>query len=272
MIRSALRVCQTECLAFATPPMISPFQRAGSISAGYSEMDRSTRSSAVRYTILLPIWTSSLLANDGETHLNRRVGRNVLSQPAMRTWFGRRHRRHLQCSSGEWVSRAAGCTRRGKTIMSIIVKRRPAAFTATPAFVPPTSVALLSPANPLGSSLSTTRHSRHRQLDDAAHALASIIVEIRKAGHEGIAEIAMCLNAKGLVAPSGGPFTYETTRRILKRIKLLGLGDGPQTKSAAMLIRADKDRERRLRKFAEDLARRTREHAKSGQVDHVPES
>lgn len=147
--------------------------------------------------------------------------------------------------------------------MSIIVKRRPAAFTATPAFVTPTSVAPLSPANPLGTSLSTTRHSRHRQLDDAANALASIIADIRMGGHHGIAEIAMCLNGKGLIAPSGGPFTYETTRRILKRIKLLGLGDGPRTKSAAMVALAEKDRERRLRKFAEDLARRTRAHAKS---------
>jgi len=127
---------------------------------------------------------------------------------------------------------------------------------------------------PLPPQLQTppNHNSKHWQLDDAAHALAPIIVEIRKAGHHGIAEIAMCLNAKGLVAPSGGPFTYETTRRILKRIKLLGLGDGPRTKSAAMLVRAEKDRERRLREFAEDLARRTRKHAKSDQVDYVPES
>jgi len=98
---------------------------------------------------------------------------------------------------------------------------------------------------------------QRRRLDDIVKALAPIIVEIRKAGHHGITEIAMCLNDKGLLAPSGGPFTYETTRRILKHIKLLGLGGGPRTKSAAMVARAEQESARRWRKFAEDVARRS---------------
>jgi hypothetical protein len=96
-----------------------------------------------------------------------------------------------------------------------------------------------------------------RRFDDAVKALAPVIAEIRKAGRHGIAEIATCLNDRGLLAPSGGPFRYETTRRILNRIKLLGVGDGPRTKSAALLVRAEKDRARRKREFAEDVARRS---------------
>lgn len=42
---------------------------------------------------------------------------------------------------------------------------------------------------------------RRRRLDDAVRALAPVIAEIRKAGHHGIVEIAMCLNDKGLFAP-----------------------------------------------------------------------
>jgi len=96
-----------------------------------------------------------------------------------------------------------------------------------------------------------------RRLDDTVKALAPFITKIRNAGHHGVAEIAMCLNDRGMLAPSGGPFTYETTRRILKRLKLLGLGDGPRTKSAAMVARAERQGEKRLMEFAEDLARRS---------------
>jgi hypothetical protein len=90
--------------------------------------------------------------------------------------------------------------------------------------------------------------------------LAPVILEIRNAGQHGIDDIAVCLNLKGLVAPNGGAFTYETTRRILRRIKLLGLGDGPRTVSAALLARADKERTRKAMVLAEALARRKREH------------
>jgi hypothetical protein len=115
----------------------------------------------------------------------------------------------------------------------------------------------------LVTSLSTSPHPRSRRRDDVIRDLAPIIAEIRKAGHHGNAEIAKRLNEKGLRAPSGGPFSPETTRRIQKEIKRRGLGPGPRTVSAALSARADKDRERRLRKFAEDVAQRTRKNAKS---------
>jgi hypothetical protein len=69
------------------------------------------------------------------------------------------------------------------------------------------------------------RPSRRRS-DEAARALAPVIAEIRKAGHRGVAEIAKCLNERGLRASSGGPYSYETTRKTLKAIERLGLGEG----------------------------------------------
>lgn len=147
--------------------------------------------------------------------------------------------------------------------MSIIVKRRPAAIAPTPASGTQTAATPISTATSLATSLSTSPYQRSRRRDDVIRDLAAIFAEIRKAGHHGNAEIAKCLNEKGLRAPSGGPFSPETTRRIQKEIKRRGLGEGPRTVSAALSARAEKDRESRLRKFAEDLARRTRAHAKS---------
>jgi hypothetical protein len=83
---------------------------------------------------------------------------------------------------------------------------------------------------------------RRQRFDDAVRELAPIIAEIRKAGYQGIGDILVCLEDKGLPAPSGGCFTYETTRRILKRIKKLGLGDGPRSNSEALAARHRKTR------------------------------
>ncbi len=85
---------------------------------------------------------------------------------------------------------------------------------------------------------------RSQRFDDAVRKLAPVIAEIRKAGYHSIWEIAVCLEIKGLHAPSGGCFTYETTRRILRRIKQLGLGDGPRSVSQALAARHRKTRER----------------------------
>jgi hypothetical protein len=128
-----------------------------------------------------------------------------------------------------------------------VIIRRP----ATPPPAPPEQ----NPKTPPDLNL------KPRRLDDAVKALAPVVAEIRQAGRHGIAEIATCLNDRGLLAPSGGPFKYETTRRILNRIKLLGAGDGPRTKSAALLVRAEEERARRKREFAEDVARRSASRA-----------
>jgi hypothetical protein len=101
---------------------------------------------------------------------------------------------------------------------------------------------------------------RNRRFDDAVTALAPVIAEIREAGYHSIGDIAVCLEKKGLIAPSGGCFTYETTRRILKRIKELGLGDGPRSVSEALKARHAKERARQARVLAELEAQRKREH------------
>jgi len=90
--------------------------------------------------------------------------------------------------------------------------------------------------------------------------LAPVIAEIRKAGHHGIAEIAKSLNERSLRARGGSLFTYETTRRILLRIKELGLGDGPRSVSAALKARHAEERARQARVLVELEARRKHEH------------
>jgi hypothetical protein len=103
------------------------------------------------------------------------------------------------------------------------------------------------------------RPSRRRS-DEAARALAPIIAEIRKAGHQGVAEIAKCLNERGLRASGGGPISYETTRKRLKAIERLGLGDGPRTVSEALSARHEKKRATEAIKWSEIRERREREH------------
>jgi len=113
---------------------------------------------------------------------------------------------------------------------------------------------------PSRSPPATPAGSRRQRFDDAVRKLAPVIAEIRKGGHTSIADIAVALNLGGLSAPSGGAFTYETTRRILKRIETLGLGPGPRTVSQALMARHDKDRARRARALGELAARRKRQH------------
>jgi hypothetical protein len=124
--------------------------------------------------------------------------------------------------------------------MPIVIKRRPK-------MPPPTPT-------------STTTRPRRRRSDEAARALAPVIAEIQKAGHHGVAEIAKCLNERGLRASSGGPYSYETTRKRLKAIERLGLGEGTRTVSAALSARHDRERTREAAKWAELRERIKREH------------
>jgi hypothetical protein len=124
--------------------------------------------------------------------------------------------------------------------MPIVIKRRPK-------MPPPTPT-------------STTPRTRLRRSDEAARALAPVVAEIRKAGYHGVAEIAKCLNERGLRAPSGEPYSYETTRKRLKAIERLGLGEGPRTASQALSARHDKQRAAEAIKWAEIRDRREREH------------
>jgi hypothetical protein len=75
--------------------------------------------------------------------------------------------------------------------------------------------------------------NRGRHFDLAVTSLAPAINELRASGIRNIRQLANGLNDKGLVAPSGGPFTYATTRRVLGRLKALDLGAGPRTLAQA---------------------------------------
>lgn len=111
--------------------------------------------------------------------------------------------------------------------MPVIISRRPRALPAAPPRL------------------------RRGRLAEAARALAPIIAEIREAGHNSIARIAVALHNKGLLAPSGGSFSYETTRRILKEIEAQGLGKGPRSQSEALSARHAEEHARKAAILAE---------------------
>ena len=161
--------------------------------------------------------------------------------------------------------------------MSVIIRRpKGALITPTSTTSPSTTPASTAPPSTTRPSATTSGlppkrtkllPTRRQRREDAARALAPIVKEIREAGHHSNAEIAKCLNERGLRAPSGGRFSPETTRRILNDIKRLGLGHGPRTVSQALTDRHCERRERekaeldRVIKEAEELkAQRRREH------------
>lgn len=106
----------------------------------------------------------------------------------------------------------------------------------------------------------TTRLPLTERREKVATGLAPIIAGIRKAGHHANGEIAKCLNEKGLRAPSGGPFSRETVRRIQRDIKQLGLGESSRTVSAALSARAERKREEQAQALAELVVRRKWKH------------
>lgn len=112
----------------------------------------------------------------------------------------------------------------------------------------------------MASPTPTTPRPSGRRSDEAARTLAPVIAEIRKGGHHGVAEIAKCLNERGLRASSGEPYSYETTRKRLKTIERLGLGEGPRTVSEALSARHKKERAQVMGELAELRERRKREH------------
>jgi hypothetical protein len=73
------------------------------------------------------------------------------------------------------------------------------------------------------------RGTRGRHFDLAVASLATAINELWSAGVRNIRQMANCLNERGLVASSGGPFSYTTTRRVLRRLRELHLASGPRT-------------------------------------------
>jgi hypothetical protein len=78
-----------------------------------------------------------------------------------------------------------------------------------------------------------SRAGRGGHFDRLVTALAPLIRRYQSSGIHDIRKLAACLNAAGIPAPSGGPFTYATMRRVLVRMRELNLGSGPRTLSAA---------------------------------------
>ena len=71
------------------------------------------------------------------------------------------------------------------------------------------------------------RSPRGRGFDTAIMGLAPTIARFQAAGCLGIHQLAEQLNQSGSAAPSGGPFSYTTTRRVVHRLAQLGLARGP---------------------------------------------
>lgn len=63
--------------------------------------------------------------------------------------------------------------------------------------------------------------------------LPPAINEARENGHLGIREMVNYLNARGVLTPSGKPFSYSTLRDILMRLEELRVIDGPRSISEA---------------------------------------
>jgi hypothetical protein len=78
-------------------------------------------------------------------------------------------------------------------------------------------------------NLVLNRSGRGGRFDAAVRELAPFIVELQSAGYRDIRKLAKQLDAVGLRAPSGEPFSYGTLWRILNRMAKLGLGLGPRT-------------------------------------------
>jgi hypothetical protein len=76
-----------------------------------------------------------------------------------------------------------------------------------------------------------SRTARGRAFDDAIRELAPTIEKQQAGECPAIHELAENLNSLGLVAPSGGPFSYTTMRRVLVRLAQMGLCLPPMTLS-----------------------------------------
>jgi hypothetical protein len=86
--------------------------------------------------------------------------------------------------------------------------------------------------------------NRRKHFDAYVAKIVPIIVKQRGEGVKDIRSLVQRLNAEGIPAPSGGTFSYGTTRRVLLRAKELGLADGPRSLSSAASQRPYKARTR----------------------------
>jgi hypothetical protein len=90
----------------------------------------------------------------------------------------------------------------------------------------------------------TKEPNRSRAFNRYVRDIAAEIAIVRAAGNYEVAKIASALNERGIRAPSGGPLTFTTMYRILKRVKRLGLGPGPLSVGQALNRRPSIPRKR----------------------------
>jgi hypothetical protein len=89
--------------------------------------------------------------------------------------------------------------------------------------------------------------NRSQPFNAAVRRLAAHIAAVREERARSVEEIMTALNARGIPAPNGKAFTYGTTFRVLKRLKKLGLGEGPRSVSQANSARIFVPRRRPVR-------------------------
>jgi hypothetical protein len=88
-------------------------------------------------------------------------------------------------------------------------------------------VKIIEPSKPL------QRQGRGLGFDRRVRALALLINGLRSKGVRSIDDLMIRLNEAGVLAPGGGRFSRSATYRVLKRLRELGLGQGPRTVSTA---------------------------------------
>jgi hypothetical protein len=111
------------------------------------------------------------------------------------------------------------------------------------------------------SSKPVPPRGRRGQFNAVVRELAPIVVEIRNDGVQDVRGIAKCLNERGIIAPSGRPFAYTSTLRVLKRLEQLRLGPGPRSLSAAATARLSNPSPRkRSPSLKKELVRIAHEH------------
>src|SRR5262249_47619316 len=92
------------------------------------------------------------------------------------------------------------------------------------------------------------RGNRGRHFDLAVACLAPAINELWSAGVRNIRQIANCLNERGILAPSGRPFSHATTLGVLRRLRELHLAPEPRTLAQAARQRSPRPYQYRARK------------------------
>src|SRR6266849_1963890 len=79
------------------------------------------------------------------------------------------------------------------------------------------------------NSKATPVSGRRRKFNASVRELAPVIAQIRSNGVHDVRGIAKCLNDHGVTAPSGRPFAYTSTLRVLRRLEQLHLRLGPSS-------------------------------------------